>query len=111
MAPQGCSKWVLGYQEELIRGGTLYFADTLSKIQAHYLSTVIVTTLSESLLFGLFCGLYFAMRAFPMWVSGADYEQAAQMHANTTIQLEVMLGLHVEKQLQVWSRRMTVCCA
>jgi hypothetical protein len=103
-------------QNQLVRSLTLHFSEQLSNIQAHYLATgacrcfmvlcmphsfacsvdaVIVTTISEGVLFVIFCIIYFVMRAFPMWYY-KDYESEAQRHAAETIVYEKRLGIHVE---------------
>jgi hypothetical protein len=60
---------------------------------------VIVTTISEGVLFVIFCAIYFVMRAFPMWYY-KDYEAEARTHAAETFAYEHRLGIGVEKQWQ-----------
>ena len=93
-------KYVLGQQQTGIRSLTLYFSDQLSNIQAHYLATVLVSTLSEAILFVIACGTYFGMRALPMYIY-SDYEAMARHHASKTMSFEAEYGILVEKSWQV----------
>lgn len=97
---EGFKKGVLDQQQAAIRSLTLYFSDQLSNIQAHYLATVLVSTFSEAILFVLACGIYFGMRALPMYIY-SDYESMARHHASVTMSTEDSLGILVEKTWQV----------
>ena len=97
---ESLKKSVLDQQQTSIRSLTVYFSDQLSNIQAHYLATVIVSTLSEAILFIIACSIYFGMRALPMYIY-SDYEAMARHHATVTMQFEEKMGILVEKSWQV----------
>lgn len=94
---------VLSWQDRSIRSLSQRWSSSLSSVQAHYVATVVVSTLSEALLFALFVGLYYAMRALPSAiydVPGDEYRQVALAHANATMATEALAGLLLEKRWQ-----------